>query len=282
MPRTVNTAAAEAQRPTRDALAQFMTPPVLVRESSRDFVRSLLDSYANWGSWTDRQFAAAQRVVREVNDEAQRAVMGAVAEVAADAAALPAAVGAGLDRIHALFATARANGLRSPRLTIANGVQLTAQRADENAINVREGGFYRGTIRGGIFRPAHGSTASLTETLARLAANPTAELTAYGRATGRCSCCSRPLTDPVSVAMSIGPVCAARFGISRAGVAPAAAGSVTLAEGTPTPAIARAVAANTLRERATIANRARARRAAATIHPASPFTREYGDDEILQ
>jgi hypothetical protein len=282
MPRTVNTAAAEAQRPTRDALAQFMTPPVLVRESSRDFVRSLLSSFASWGSWTDRQFAAAQRVVREVNDEAQRAVMGAVAEVAADAAALPAAVAApaGLDRIHALFATARANGLRSPRLTIANGVQLTAQRADADAINVREGGFYRGTIRGGIFRPAHGSTASLTETLARLAANPTAELTAYGRATGRCSCCSRPLTDPVSVAMSIGPICAARFGISRAGVTPAAAGSVTLAEGTPTPAIAPTRRPAPSTNPFTRAIRARA--AAATIHPASPFTREYDDDEILR
>jgi hypothetical protein len=175
--------------------------------------------------------------------------------------------------LHALFATARDNGLRSPRLTVGSGVQLTAQRGDPNAINVREGGFYRGTIRGGVFTGRTPSE-SLTATLARLAADPTGELTAYGRATGRCACCSRPLTDPVSVAMSIGPICAARFGISRAGVTPAPVQAVTLAAGTATPTHA-TVATATRREAIM------ARVAQRTTRNPSDNGRVYDLDEVL-
>lgn len=34
----------------------------------------------------------------------------------------------------------------------------------------------------------------------------------YGRASGSCSCCGRPLTDPRSIERGIGPICATKFG----------------------------------------------------------------------
>jgi hypothetical protein len=285
MPRITDPAVLAAQRATHETLRNMVLPPTTIRASALDFARSLIQSFnAYGGSWTERQHAAAQRLIAEANAAAQRAVMGAVAEVAADAAALPQAVtlapaanaAPGLDRIVALFATARQSGLRSPRLAIRDGVQLSAGRADPTSINVRQNGAFAGTIRGGIFQPARFTTPSqsLTTRLAALAADPTGELTAYGFASGRCGCCTRPLSDPISVAMGIGPICAARFGISRAGVTPAAT-SITLAAGQPTPTVAAPVVARPARP-------ARARYATIPSPNAPIGGHVFADDEIVR
>lgn len=49
--------------------------------------------------------------------------------------------------------------------------------------------------------------------LAKIAADPQAAMLAYGKLIGVCGACGRTLTDPVSRAMGIGPVCRERFGI---------------------------------------------------------------------
>lgn len=41
-----------------------------------------------------------------------------------------------------------------------------------------------------------------------------AEAVRYGRETGVCSCCGRTLTNAISIALGIGPICREKFGFS--------------------------------------------------------------------
>jgi hypothetical protein len=43
-------------------------------------------------------------------------------------------------------------------------------------------------------------------------ADPVGALKAHGLATGSCGCCGRELTDPQSIALGIGPICAGKLG----------------------------------------------------------------------
>lgn len=54
-------------------------------------------------------------------------------------------------------------------------------------------------------------TISLENQLQAIAADPQAAAIEYGRTSGNCACCHRPLTDPVSVFGGIGPVCLERL-----------------------------------------------------------------------
>lgn len=56
-------------------------------------------------------------------------------------------------------------------------------------------------------------TAEQTELVRRLCADPRAAIAAEGRATGSCCICRRTLTDPESVALGIGPICAGNWGL---------------------------------------------------------------------
>lgn len=58
-------------------------------------------------------------------------------------------------------------------------------------------------------RPAKGSERG--SVLARIAQDPIAASREYGKRTGTCGACSRTLTNPESIALGIGPVCARRF-----------------------------------------------------------------------
>lgn len=52
---------------------------------------------------------------------------------------------------------------------------------------------------------------SVKSTLNKISADPVKAAREYGRATGSCSYCGRPLSDPVSVYGGIGPVCLAKL-----------------------------------------------------------------------
>jgi hypothetical protein len=49
--------------------------------------------------------------------------------------------------------------------------------------------------------------------LLAIAADPLAAAVAHGKATGVCSCCSRELTNKVSIELGIGPICRAKWGL---------------------------------------------------------------------
>jgi hypothetical protein len=270
------------QRATRDGLVECM-PRLAPHAQPR--AQSLVDWFDTRGRWTTGQHEFAQRLVD-----------------GARATPAPIAIGDGLARIHQLFATARANGLARPRLTV-DGVQIAPSRSNADALNIRADGEYAGTIVGGIFRGrGRAGDGNVATVLQRLAIDPARTLTAHGHATGRCGVCSRPLSDPVSVAMGIGPICASRFGISREGVTPAPTSVTTFADPAapggertvvvpaPTraprvrtphvPAEAHAIAANmTAARAATLAQQAANVRN--RHRPAGSIGREFGDDDVL-
>ena len=53
---------------------------------------------------------------------------------------------------------------------------------------------------------------SRRNTSARVAADPAAAARVSGKDTGVCCCCGAELTDPVSIAAGIGPICAGNWG----------------------------------------------------------------------
>jgi hypothetical protein len=118
-------------------------------------------------------------------------------------------------RLKSAFAAARASGLRRLSITMGPIVVKPASETSANAGSLYvtdDAGVYLGKIVSGAFRSTRVCTPEQRELVARLVSDPRAAVEAYGIESGVCCICNRELTDPVSVARGIGPVCATRFG----------------------------------------------------------------------
>ena len=165
------------------------------------FAASLVRTYTLRGDLTHSQWASADGMVAKLRANADRKNRE----------------GADIDasRIEALLATAAAGGLKAPKFR-ADGLTFSiagAASRNAGAVYVKGGGVYFGKISGGRFSPSRDAAAGTGEAVARIAADPTAAAVAYGRLTGSCACCGRTLSDPASVALGIGPICAERWGL---------------------------------------------------------------------
>lgn len=173
-----------------------------------NFVRSLLDQWRERGTLSDKQIAAAinqieKAAARDAERAAKRAVEDAKAQV-------------DTSKFRELFETAKANGIKRPSLWIGDLKisEAPAYGANAGALYVKCHGEYAGKIVGATFKGAYGADkdAILAELLA-VATNPAEALRLKGKQTGKCCCCGRELTDPVSVAAGIGPICANNWGL---------------------------------------------------------------------
>jgi hypothetical protein len=122
-----------------------------------------------------------------------------------------------LSVIEGMFDTAKGNGLKRPTYR-AEGLVINAapaHGANAGALYVKGAdGVYYGKIVGRVFKPTwDGRQAEAAGKLLAIAANPLEAAVRYGRLTNACSCCGRDLTDPVSVARGIGPICAEKWGL---------------------------------------------------------------------
>lgn len=77
---------------------------------------------------------------------------------------------------------------------------------------VSDAGQYGTARRYGTQRPGEPYRGLIAEQLAQIVADPAAASAAYGRLTGTCGICGRPLENEESVARGIGPICAGRVG----------------------------------------------------------------------
>lgn len=113
------------------------------------------------------------------------------------------------------FDAAHSNGVRSPFMRI-EGYTLKPAKFYPGRIYVTEdtSGFneYMGKLENSQFYPAPNCKASQKQAILAACANPLDAVVKFGRKFGRCSVCSRPLTDPVSIQRAIGPICAQKFG----------------------------------------------------------------------
>lgn len=64
----------------------------------------------------------------------------------------------------------------------------------------------------GKIRMLGADPAAIKAALDEIERDPLAAIKAHGVATGRCGCCGRELTDPDSIALGIGPICADKLG----------------------------------------------------------------------
>lgn len=166
----------------------------LVENAERnDFAASLLRGLRQYGGLTERQLAAVQRALRPA----------------------PKAVEVKVEAVVAAFETAKASGLRRPKLRFAT---FECSRAPDHGKNpgaiyvTTYEDKYLGKVQGGVFHASFACTPVEREQVATVMSDPIAAAIAYGKRTGACSVCARELSDPASVERGIGPICAERFG----------------------------------------------------------------------
>jgi hypothetical protein len=80
------------------------------------------------------------------------------------------------------------------------------------AVYVKEDGIYLGKVMGGKLFASRDCSEAQAAAIVEVAADPKGAAIAHGRLTGQCSICSRELTDPKSIDLGIGPICAANMG----------------------------------------------------------------------
>ncbi|WP_239482855.1 DUF6011 domain-containing protein [Paraburkholderia sp. C35] len=163
-----------------------------------DFARSLNNRLLATGTLTDPMIAAVARIVSQN----------------ASAATVDAA---GVERIVTAFTNAQESGLKYPKMFLADFTfALAMSGRSAGSIWVTEGfkrgGRYLGKVADGKFIASDACTAAERTKVLDVCADPKQAAEAFGKETGRCACCGRELTDPESIANSIGPICAGRYG----------------------------------------------------------------------
>lgn len=167
---------------------------------SFDFAASLMRAADRYGSLTVNQKAAVERCMAK-----------------AAAAKAPGKVVA-VDKLLAAFETAQAAGSKRPimRFEAFRASLAPATGKNPGAVYIKNyANEYLGKIAGGEFRKAFACDAVTEAAVVETMADPLAAAIAYGKRMGDCSICGRTLSDPVSVAAGIGPICAAKFGLVR-------------------------------------------------------------------
>lgn len=175
------------------------------RAGKSSFYADLLSKMTAYGKLTENQLAAVRKDMAE--SEAYFARMKAQREEAAPEV--------NLSKIEELFGTARANGLKKLKFRTEACDISPAPEHGRNAgsLYVTKDGEYFGKLTGGKFFATREAPETIIEQLRELAKDPLAVGVAYGRMTGRCCACGRELTDPVSVANGIGPICESNWGL---------------------------------------------------------------------
>jgi hypothetical protein len=170
-----------------------------------NLAKSWLADLEAYGTLTENKIAAARTLLaklaakrEEKQEERQRSHGGAV----------------DIARIEELFDKARAKGLKRLAFRTEHITISVAKDTGKNpgALYVKHDGEYAGKIVGGVFKPfnAKPDTHAL---VCEIAENPAERAKQFGIKTGRCSCCGAELTDPVSIANGIGPICADNWGL---------------------------------------------------------------------
>jgi hypothetical protein len=175
------------------------------------FASSLQAGFKRYGSFTDRQRPHVERLIYSATAPKWQPTAPAVGDIQPPIAqpAAPAAV-----LCPNLCALIHLNGFA--RFTVGK-LQLSLKN-DGSVIWVKWDGRIAGSIdptttayrESRRYLAAHALLLARAE-LQRVEADPQAAAAADGILTGRCSCCSRPLTDPVSIKLGIGPICILKF-----------------------------------------------------------------------
>ena len=212
-----------ADRETATDLREMIMGYILLG-SDRDFAESMLRGFDQYGTFTERQRPYARDLVRRTKERLESAP-NVVEKAPEDSLATTSDETRGVPRVEASIAPAApaypcrnilslVNLDKFARLTV--GPLVLSLKNDGEIIWVKWDGLLAGSItaqRGYLPSKRYlcDSTQKLCiEALLRLEEFTLEAIQESGIATGRCSCCGRALTDPVSIGFGIGPVCRAR------------------------------------------------------------------------
>lgn len=179
---------------------------LIAKAPTFNFAQSLLDAARKFGELTEGQVAAIDKCIAR---DAERDAARRAAAEAREAAAPTVTTG----KLFAAFDKAREAGLRYPKLHLQGLTISPAGAASKNAgsLYVKNGEAYLGKITGQRFFASRDCSDDAAQTVAGVISDPLAAAVAYGKTTGRCCCCGRELTDPVSIEKGIGPICEANW-----------------------------------------------------------------------
>lgn len=168
-----------------------------------NFASSLTESVRKYGSLTEGQLAAVHRIIAS---DAERKTEAAVVSAVLD-----------LKPVFEKFETAKAAGLKRPKLRLDGFCFMLASGRNAGSIYVKAGPAYEDTYLGkvsasGEFNKSRDCTPEQVEALKAIAGNVLEAAVAYGRKTGDCACCGRELTNAESISLGIGPICLSKWG----------------------------------------------------------------------
>lgn len=166
-----------------------------------NFAQTLLAKYDREGELAWADYDAAERMLLRLKATADRR-KAEMAKVDAE-------------RIEVMLMTAKMSGIQHPKFR-AYGLTFSLAPAtgrNAGAVYVKQADLYCGKIADGTFQPSREAPQGTGTLVGKIAADPRACAVAYGKQTGRCSCCGRHLTDAKSVELGIGPICADRWGL---------------------------------------------------------------------
>lgn len=128
--------------------------------------------------------------------------------------------------IIAIFDKALASKLKHPKIRLRAGqknicLYVAGPRSRyagqimvvNNPTNYAKTTWYGAISLDGIFHPSMNAFPDLSDLLRRLADDPAGVASEYGKLTGNCCFCERPLTDKRSTDVGYGPVCAKSYSL---------------------------------------------------------------------
>jgi hypothetical protein len=212
-----------AERNWEDFVAQHadMAEWVAAKAPTFQFAAAMRDAVRKYGDLTVNQVAAISRCMDQDAQRAQKASQQASAARQTASLEFP--------NLRAAFDEVVSRGAKRAQITIGDINISLAQAGGRNpgALYVKDGGEYAGKIVGKRFLSSRDAKADLVARLQVVEADPTgavkaqaaktAAMLAQAQAEGRslelpCGCCGILLTDPVSIARGIGPICAGKWG----------------------------------------------------------------------
>lgn len=162
------------------------------------FAMSLLSQYVHKGELSDKQWDAAESmIVKTAQTASKRQSLTRDVDVS---------------RIKDLLVGAK---VKKPVFRAAELAFSLAPANGKNsgAVYVKRGPDYQGKIADGKFIPSNGCHTATADAVVRVSSDPRGEAVKHGNITGRCSCCGRELSDPISIEMGIGPICASNWSL---------------------------------------------------------------------
>jgi hypothetical protein len=166
-----------------------------------NFAQSLLAGFKRYGSFTDRQRPHVERLVAQFHTDGDAPKVVAPVVVAK--------LYPNLTKLVSLDGFARFL-VGNFRATLKNDGSLIWLKWEDKIFGVIEHstGAYRAVRKNHSVETHKRAEFALDQ----IEADPKAAASADGILTGRCSCCSRPLTDPTSIEIGIGPICLEKAG----------------------------------------------------------------------